>query len=324
MTGAWVELRTTAAVGSLTVELVYDTVDAVRRFDRYPPPEGGDRWDETAVQEFAHEFLVGDGATERLTRLVATATDEESFERLLETAVRNEFRMQARRTDTGAALRALTHAVERDGDIVVSGTSTATRTWSLPEHEYNPTYSGSHVELIEAAYAVPDVRRARWSQTSSRRAPIAEPDSLRRVLRAVLDSAGAPVSPRLTLDVVLARFPLVVGGDIEFSEDVVPRDKQSPAAQLLAAEVWEQLTDNERLVAGILDLPVRDITDATGLSRSTAHRAVTSAREVLAAFLSDLDDQAGVVATLADASASVRARGTDRAGSASTGQEEED
>ncbi len=323
MTGAWEELRTTEEVGPLTIELVYDTVDAVRRFDRYPPPDGSDRWDETAVQEFAHEFLVGDGATERLTRLVATATDEESFERLLETAVRNEFRMQARRTDTGAALRALTHAVGQDDDIVVAGTTTTTRTWSLSEHRDNATYSGSHEDLVKAAYAVPDVRSARWSHTSRRRAPIAEPDSLRRVIRAVLDRAAAPVPPRLMLDVTLARFPLIAGGDIELSDEVAPDDNHSPAARLLAAEVWEQLTDNERLVAGILDQPVRDIADATDLSRSTAHRAVTSVREVLAAFLSDLDDQAGVVAALAALSASVRSRGTDRAGSASTSQEED-
>lgn len=323
MTGAWEELRRTEEVGPLTVELVYDTVDAVRRFDRYPPPEGTDRWNETAVQEFAHEFLVGDGATERFTRLVATAIDEESFERLLETAVRNEFRMQARRTDTGAALRALTHAVEKDNEIVLAGTTTTTRTWSMLGHKDNPTYSGSHEDLIEAAHSVPNVRRARWSATSNRRAPIAESDSLRRVLRAILECAAAPVAPRLMLEVILARFPLISGGDIELSDEVVPDDNHSPAAQLLAAEVWEQLTDNERLVAGILDLPIRDIADATGLFRSTAHRAVISAREVLAAFLTDLDDQAGVVAELAAMSASVRSRGTDRVGSASISQEED-
>jgi hypothetical protein len=321
--GAWEELRNTGAAGPLAARLVYETVDAVRRFDRYPPPEGTDRWDETAVQEVSHEFLFGDGAAERLARLVATATDEESFERLLEAAVRNEFRMQARRTNTGAALRALTHAIERDGDIVVAGATTATRTWSLPEHQSKPPYSGPHSDLIDAAYAVPDVRRARWSQTSTRRPPIAESDSLRRVLRAVLDRAEAPVTPRLMLDVILARFPPVAGGDVELTDELVPEDSGSPGAQLLAAEVWEQLTDNERLVAGILDLPVRDVAAATGLSRSTAHRAVTAAKEVLAAFLSDLDDKAAVVAALAAASASVRERGTGRAGSASTSQEED-
>lgn len=323
MTGAWEELRGTEALGPLTIDLVYETVDAVRRFDRYPPPEGTGRWDETAVQEFAHGFLLGEGATERLARLVATATDEESFERLLEAAVRNEFRMQARRTDTGAALRAIIHAIERDGGIVIAGTTTATRTWSLQEHQSKPPYSGPHSDLIDAAYAVPDVRRARWSQTSTRRPPIAESDSLRRVLRAVLERAGAPVAPRLMLDVILARFPLVAGGDVELTDDLVPADSGSPSAQLLAAEVWEQLTDNERVVVGILDLPVRDVAVATGLSRSTAHRAVAAAKEVLAAFLSDQDDKAAVVAALVGASSSARERGTDRAGSASTGQEED-
>lgn len=323
MTGAWEELRTTKEVGPLTAELVYDTVDAVRRFDRYPPPEGSDRWDATAVQEVAHNFLVGEGASERLTRLVSTATHEESFERLLETAVRNEFRMQARRTDTGAALRALTHAVGQDADVVVAGTTTTTRTWSLSKHKDNATYSGSHEDLVKAAYAVPDVQGARWSRASRRRAPIAAPESLRRVIRAVLDRAAAPVPPRLMLDVILARFPLVAGGDIELSDDVAPNENRSPVAQLVAADVWEQLTDNERLVTAVLDLPVRDVADATGLSRGTAHRAVASAREVLAAFLSDLDDQAGVVAALAAMSASVRSRGTDRAGSTSTSQEED-
>ena len=62
-----------------------------------------------------------------------------------------------------------------------------------------------------------------------------------------------------------------------------PRRAASSASQLLASEVWEELTDNERLVAGILDLPVREMAETAGLSRSTAQRAATGAREVLVA-----------------------------------------
>lgn len=322
MTGAWEELSSNAELGPAAIALVYETVDAVRRFDRYPPPEGADGWTDTAVQEFAHDFLFGDGGPERLARVAATATDEESFGRVLEAAVRNEFRMQARATDTGAALRALTHAVERDDEIVVAGTTSTTRTWSLPQHQTNLPYSGSIDVLIEAAHAVPNVRRARWSRESTRRAPIAESDSLRRVLRAVLDRAAAPLPPRMMLDVILSRFPLVAGGEIELTDDLVPQAAGSADAYLLAAEVWGQLTDNERLVAGILDLPVRDMADAARLSRSTAQRASTTAREVLVAFLADVDDRAGVAGGLAAMSSALRARGTGRAGSASTGQEE--
>jgi hypothetical protein len=322
VTGAWEELRTNGALGPATVTLAYETVDAVRRFDRFPPPAGTDRWTESDVQEFAHGFLFGEGGPERLTKLVALATDEVSFERVVEAAVRNEFRMQARRTETGAVLRALTHAVGRDDQIVVAGSTTATRTWSLVAHQSNDPYSGPDGPLVEAAYAVQDVHRARWSPDSSRRSPIAESDSLRRVLRAVLDRAQAPVQPRLMLDVILARFPLAVGGEIELTDDLSPLAATSPEARLLAAEVWDQLTDNERLVCGILDLPVREMADATGLSRSTAQRAATNARDVLAVFLADVDDQAGVVAGLAEASEGLRARGTARTHSASGSQED--
>jgi hypothetical protein len=62
----------------------------------------------------AHGFLAADGADDRLRRLVATATDEDSFERVLEQAVRNHIRMDTCRTDMGAVLRALDHAVGRD------------------------------------------------------------------------------------------------------------------------------------------------------------------------------------------------------------------
>jgi hypothetical protein len=322
MTGAWEDLRTTGTLVQAAIDLVYETVDAVRRFDRYPPPEGTDRWTSDAVLEFAHDFLFGEGGPERLAKLAATATDEVSFERVVEAAVRNEFRMQARGTEKGAVLRSLAHAVERDPDIVAAGSTTTTRTWSLNEYQAKEPYSGPEGPLVAAAYAVPDVRRARWSSGSTRRRPIAQPDSLRRVLRAVLNCAAAPVRPALMLSVILARFPLAAGGEVELSDDLLPALTGSTEARLLASEVWEQLTDNERLVAGVLDLPVREMAEASGLSRSTAQRAATGARLVLTAFLTDVDDQAGVVAALAEMSSALRARGTARAGSASIDQEE--
>lgn len=323
MSAPWATLRATGYLDEEGVALVYDTVDAVRRFDRYPPPDNAPAWTATEVQEFAHDFLYGEGGPERLARIAAAATDEDSFERVLETAVRNQFRMEARSTETGAVLRSLTHAVENDPDIVVEGTSPATRTWSLPELRHKLPYAGPTDSLVEAAYAVADVRRARWSPGSARRAPIAEPESLRRVLHAVLGRAGAPLHPRLMVDVIVARFPLTISTEVELTDELVPQTRASAEATLLALQVWEQLTDNERLVVGVLDLPVREVAAATGLSRSTAQRAVTAAKEVLATFLADLPDQLGVVAALTDAGAAARARGTARAGSASTGQEEE-
>lgn len=323
MSATWATLQVEGYLDEDGITLVYETVDAVRRFDRYPPPAGAAAWTATAVQEFAHDFLYGDGGQERLARIAATATDEDSFERVLEAAIRNEFRMRARSTDTGAVLRSLTHAVDNDPDIVVAGGTPATKTWSLSAHQHSLAYSGPTDELVDAAYAVPDVRLARWSSESIRRLPIAEPDSLRRVLHAVLERAGAPLQPQRMVEVILARFPLTTTADVELTDELIPEVNASVEATLLARQVWEQLTDNERLVLGVLDLPVREMAAATGLSRSTAQRNATAAKEVLAAFLADVPGQAGVVAALAAASAVARDRGTARAGSASTGEEEE-
>ena len=317
MSGGWAELRTEGRVGERTAVLVYETVDAVRRFDRFPPPEGSERWDADAVQDVAHDFLTAKGAIDRLRRLVVTATDEQSFERLVEQAIRNHLRMQARRTDMGAVLRALDHAVERDDDIVAAGTTATTRTWALAEQVGGAPYSGDPMTLLAAAHAVPDVRRARWSRTSTRRAPIAEPESLRRVLHAILDAAHGPVPRRLVADVVVARFPLTTDPpNTELDNDIVSIGLATPEATVVAEALWGQLNDNERLVAGVLDLPVREMAVATGLSRSTAQRAAMSARAVLSELLTDVTDQADIVAALAAASSAARQRGTVRAGSA--------
>ena len=321
MAGVWEELRMTGALGTAGVILVYETVDAVRRFNRYPPPKGLGSWTRSAVEEFAHDFLFAKGGPARLAKIVATATDEESFERVLQTAIRNEFRKQARQTETGAAMRSLAGVVERDPDIVVARAAEI-RTWSLIEYEGNEPYSGSDAPLIEVAYAVPDVRRARWSPMSTHRPPIAETDSLRRVLRAVLAYARAPVAARTVFDVVLERFPLITSGEVEFRDNVLATVSPSAESALLAEEAWGQLKDNERLVIGLLDRPVREIADLTGLSRSTAQRSVTAARKLLAGFLVDTDNPTGVVKALAGACAALLARGTAQAGSASVIEQE--
>jgi len=323
VTGAWEEIRRTGAVGTLAAAAIYETVDAVRRFDRYPPPDGSDRWDDAAVHEVAHDFLSGEGGIARMARIVASASDEESFERVLEAAVRNHFRMAARRTDSGAVLRALTHAVDNDPSVVIAGTTSTTRTWSLAAHADEPPHAGETAPLVDAAHAVPNVRRARWSRDSERRAPIAEPASLRNVIHAILEAAAAPVPPRLMLEVILARFPLAAPGPAIDLDDTIRAATAQPESHIVAQELWQQLSDNERLVVALLDLPVREVADMSGLSRSTAQRAVTSAKAAAAAFLEDSDDPVGIVAALAEASAGLRERGTVLAGSASTGQEED-
>lgn len=331
MPGPWKEIRRTGTLGAPAVELIYEAVDAVRRFGSYPPPPGFSRWDESAVHDAAHDFIVdgespsGDG-TGRLARLVASATSEESFERLLHTAVKNHFRAAARRTNKGAVHRALTHAVGADDAIVVAGADLKVRTWSLSEHVGNDPYSGDWGPLISAAYAAPGVRLARWKSTT-RRQPIAESASLRRVIHAVLEAAAAPVTPALMVEVIVARFPLALGERIvalndQGDEIADPSGSITLAVPAEADEVWDQLNDNERLVLAVLDQSARKASEQTGLHRNTANRAMRSAALVLRECLRGMDQQESIMQDLRERSRNLQVDGTNRVLSSSEAHKE--
>lgn len=321
--GAWSELRLTGEIGDHTATLVYETVEAVRRLGHYPPPEGADRWDAGAVQEVAHEFLAGEGARQRLARLVASADNERSFELVVHKAILNVFRMAARTTNVGAIMRSLEHAIDRDDEIVTVGSKAAwTKAWSLRAYAAEHPYSGDPAVLVDAAHAVPEVQRAVWN-SERRRAPIAEPASLLKVIRAILTVARAPVLRRLFVDVIVARFPLAWEPPHVEIDETFTDANISPEAAAIAQVIWADLKPNDRLVVAVLDLDVREIAERTGLSKSTAHRAQVRAKKVLSAHLADLDDQTGVMAALALRSKILRRRGTFAAGSASHGNEEE-
>lgn len=326
MTGAWSEIREhDGELGSRFARLLYATVEAVRRFNRFPPPAGATAWTKEAIQDVAHEYLGGDTAPARIRRLVGTATSDESFERLLHKDVKNWFLMQARATDTGAALEALRHAIEQNPRINVAGTTPTTRTWALADHADQMPYSGALQPLVEAAYAVPDVRAAKWNPGSTHRQPIAEHDSLRRVIDAVLGAAGAPMSPKQLLDVTRARFPATLTGDSEepFEDANRPTGDPSRDDEIVAEELWRDLKDDQKLVVGIVDDTVRDVMAATGLSRGSAHRAMLAASHTVTTHLQGHRNPDGVMRAIKDRSAKARASGTKPEGSASTNPEKE-
>ncbi len=316
MTGVYEEARAAGTLGPSGVALLYETVDAVRRFSRYPPPPGYDRWDATSVAEIAHDFLSG---PTRIVGVLARAIDDPSLERLLEVSVRNYLRSEYRRTEQGRMLRSLRRVVENDDAVITVGVGApAAGCWSLPVHAGVPAYAGPLRDLVNAAFSVSGVRRARWREDARTRPPIAEPESLRRVVGAVLVAAASPVSPAVMLRVIAARFPVADAVSVVPLTDVLEertpdRDASSPATRLVAEEIWDQLSENERLVVGILDESVRDIASETGLSRGSAHRAVLAAKAVLAEHLDDEDEALGVIGELRALSDLLRENGTRRA-----------
>ena len=323
MTGPLAEIQETGCLGLAAWELIYRAVDSARRFGRYPAPEGYGAWDTDAVTEVAHDFMTADGAEGRLRRLVATATDEDSFSRLVERAVHNHFKMEARKTDRGAALRAIERHMRSDDGIVAAGDG-PTRTWALRDHADQLPYSGNPDDLVAAAYRVADVLPAAWSETSRRRRPLAETESLKRVLHAILAAAAAPVQRGLLLEVVLGRFPSAAAAPAAVADEAfLPASAPVDDAGIVAREAWADMTDNERLVVPFLNETTREVAQRTGLSRSTAHRACTSVKGLLKDRLSGVEDHRRVMNELISLSNGVRARGTAVVASASLDSEGE-
>lgn len=321
----WEEARALGGLGPRGVQLLYETVDAVRRFSGFPPPPGHERWNESAVTAIAHDFVA---SADRVAALLLRAADDDSFERLLHAAVRNFLRSEYRKTETGRMMRSLRRIIENDDAVVtVPPGEAAAGCWALSGRAADPPFGARTSDLVEAAFAVEGVRMARWRSDSRNRPPIAETDSLRRVVVAVLEAADAPVAPSTVLQVIAERFPLADASVVVAMTDAIEARTPQPggdiaAAGMLGEDVWNQLNENERLVAGILDEPVRDVATLTGLSRGSAHRAMLGAKSVLADYLADMSEPHPVIGALRAMSDLLRVLGTQRAELASNDGEE--
>lgn len=326
MTSVYEEARERGGLGPHGAELLYKIVDSVRRFRSFPPPPDHTRWTADAIADVAHDFLAEDTRRNRIAGVLLRASDEESFVRLLETAVRNFMIDGLRKTDTGAAMRSLRRILELDPTIVeVPPGRPGAGAWCIGEFSDELPYAGDPSRLVKAAFGVDDVRRARWRPDARNRAPIAEADSLQRVVHSILQSAAAPVTKALVLDVVVQRFPLIDSPvAVELREEQL--DPLTPivaaSSSAIALEIWNDLNDVERLVVGMIDGTVREIAEETGLSKSAAHRAMVSARAALRIHLSDESDMVGIVTRLRELFTNAVSKGTQRAGLTSDNSEE--
>ena len=321
--GAWRELRESESVGPLTTQLVYRTVRAVARRHRFPPPDYYETWKSDAVTEVAHEFLLdlssgGTLSAGRLSRLVAQATDEASFGRLLHKTVLNYLRQQARGSARGAVLEQLRHALGRIDGVE----KTPSGAWSLEQCAGQLQFAGDPSELVDAAYGVDDVRFVRWN-SDTRRSPLAESDSLRRVLLTVLAAAAAPVSESVMVEVAIARFPLAIEpSPMEFKdENTAYPDQVSAEAVGIAQEIWDQLSSEERVLLAVPDLTVREVAGLFGVGKSTVDRRRRSINNVIESY-GPQQATAEVIGILRRAAAFLEFAGTPEAGSSSLTSEE--
>lgn len=274
MTGGYDELVSGGSFGPQCARMLYRAVQAVAIARNFPPPDGHARWDGDAAIDVAHDFLDGQRGRKRIADLAIRATDDDSFERLLHAAVLNFHRDRSRRTDVGALIRRVGDVLKRS-DLFLETAAGPSR-WHLRGVPATPS-TASTSALARAAAEEPEVTLPRWS-SERRRAPQADFGSLERLIRRVLTAAhgsltAAQISLALLARLDPPRVPLTVelevldrlpdrGADAQTEDQVLGR--------LHSADVFNRLSDRERILIATWEKPVRDLSEELGVGHSRA------------------------------------------------------
>ncbi|WP_200215493.1 hypothetical protein [Micromonospora coerulea] len=257
------ELLSTGRLGLAGAELLYKTVWFVAVGHGFPPPEGSTGWDVTAVTETAHDFVKDERGAKRLLDLAVRSTDARSFERLLDAAVLNFLRDVARGTDLGKLIVRVKEILrdEKNFELVPSSPDR----WTLAGRPVTPS-AASAGELASATAAV-EVVVPRW--TSERRdAPLADRPSFIRLMTSVLTAADGSLTAVDLAQALTARLDYRKTAntvDLDIQEHIsepawITGDPATrTAAELHAQDIFDALSDRERIVVPTLDRNVRDL-----------------------------------------------------------------
>jgi len=254
--------------------MLYRAVQTVAIARNFPPPDGHIRWDPDAAMDVAHDFLDGERGRKRIADLAIRATDDGSLERLLYAAVLNFHRDRSRRTDIGALIRRVGDVLHRS-DLFQEAAASPSR-WHLRGAPAAPSTARQHA-LARAAAQEPELAVPRW-ESERRRAPQADFDTFERLIRRVLKAAhgsltAAQIALALSARLDPRRLPLTVELDVlerlpDRSADAQTEDQV--LGRLHSAEVFDRLSDRERILIATWEKPVRDLGAVLGVGHSQA------------------------------------------------------
>jgi hypothetical protein len=296
------ELLDDGRLGREGANLLYRVVRAVVIAHGFPPPERRSAWDADAVAEVAHDFLADARTPRRLTHLAVHAVDDDSFARILHRMVLNFLRDDGRRTEIGRLMLRLRDVLGRIDEFVAAPGDR----WRLASQPSEPT-GVSPAVLVRAASAEAAVTVPRWSAQTRRRPPAADAASLERLCRRVLTAAAGTVeldqlaqsiAPRLGL----APMPLaqVVDDRDPLDSVAAPHHADAVLDSIRATEIFEILSQRERLLLATPGTPVRSLRSVIGVGPSQAAELQARLRAVLASELREDENYEAVFFHLID------------------------
>ena len=298
------ELLKSGCLGEAGAAMLYNIVGLVGVAHRFPPPEGSTSWDGSAQQSVTHAFLESPRTHKRLLDIALRSVDDRSFERQLEKAVLNALRDEARSTNLGKLIVRVKEVL-RSTDDFVSISGAGEDLWIVDGSTNEP--STTPTRDLAAAIRGEQVVVPRWT-SSTRDAPLADRDTFVRLTRLVLVAARGSLTARdiagvLTTRLDHRRVPLTVQLDNAqgLSEPADPT--ADPVSRTLsgirAAEIFDGLSDRERIIVVNLELSVRELAFTIETGKSQAAELRQRLTDRLIAELDD-DDQQGTVRALAE------------------------
>lgn len=292
------ELARQGQPGPAFAALLYRTVRIVAMVKNFPHPEGHAGWDDPAVFAVAHSFLEGDRGRKRILDLAIRSVDDGSLARQLEGAVLNHLRDLSRATDMGAFVRRIREVLRDAPDF-----EQAADRWTTTGGPGTPS-SVPPDDLALAAAAEPDVTVPAWG-SESRRAPLADRDSLIRLISRVLTAAqGSLTAPdvarALTARIAPVRIPLTAELDVvERMADPAPAAALGAVlSRIRAGEIFNALTERERILVALYDRPGRDLGNVVGVRNSQAAFLKQRLATLLRDALRDDDDPDATIGEL--------------------------
>ncbi len=283
------ELRA-GQVGGRFLALLQRTIRAVAVARNFPAPDDRARWDEAAVAQTVADFLADPAASRRLTDLATHCRTEDGLRRRLQATVQNFLADGGRRTPVGRLVLRINEVLAHDDRFERRG-----RGWAVVGMDGEPAAVDLDA-LVAASAPVEVVVPSAWT-TGSRQSPDIDAPSVVKLVEALLEAAGGPLSTGVLAQVTARR--LGIGGAPLSIEATAfdPPERPGPSSDgadttgsrvltdLRAAEVFGRLNDHERLTLGLPALPVAKLGPVLGLSGSSAalvrKRAVTILRDEL-------------------------------------------
>jgi len=242
---------------------------------RLPHPEGRN-WVVNDAFDLVSEYYVSPA----YAGVLLTATDDDSLNALVYTAIANHVRATLRKNDR-ARLRRRMKDILREENFIEQPSGF----WRRPG---DPTdaFNGREADLIDVVWGV-DVKFVKWRPDTKRTSPVAERASFISVLNAILDAAGGAVHESALVVVLAQRFGI---GPVSYTESLDAADESAvateyndePEALTIAREehrdaaaqgleIWSELSLEERRMVPYAGVSARDAASKLRMGKTKAN-----------------------------------------------------